>query len=104
VITQRPEPIVMYRHGSQAFTFPWLGGDGQPLNMTGYALSVVDVEPAAVAAFISAAFTDAETGQVRVEMLWDATWPDGLQTSFRLRATKSGVRPLSKPAFMVDVQ
>lgn len=97
------DPIPLLRHGSQGFSFQWLGGDGEPLDLTGWALSVVETSPG-LAGHVTVAIEDAVEGRINGGIVWDPEIPDGLRSWFRLQLTKAGSDPLAFPRIWVLVQ
>lgn len=94
--------IPLLRHGSQGFSFQWLGGDGQPLDLTGYTLSVA--EHYGLDGRVTVSIDDAATGRISGGIVWASSIPDGMQAWFRLRLTKAGADPLAFPRLWVRVQ
>jgi hypothetical protein len=95
--------IPLLRHGSQGFSFQWLGGDGLPLDITGYALSVAEASTG-LEDHITVSIKDALTGEIIGGIVWAESIPDGLQSWFRLQLTKTGADPLAFPRLWVHVQ
>jgi hypothetical protein len=69
--------------------FNWPDGAGGNANLTGYAVSLIDLHPA-LAGQLTATLVTPASGLIRLDLPWSDTLPRGRTASFRLRVTSPG--------------
>ena len=83
--------------------FNWPNGAGGNADLTGYTLSVIDVNPLLVGA-VSAVIITAATGLIEIRVDWVDTIPRSRTANFRLKITSGTGIDASTNALWLDVR
>ena len=79
--------IIKLNYGSDFLaSFPWLDGNGNAVDLTGYSISVYDADDY-TQANMTATISDASNGVITLSMEWNDNMPQNKEARFRVRIT-----------------
>ncbi|MGV8987827.1 MAG: hypothetical protein ACOH2H_16255 [Cypionkella sp.] len=77
-----------------------LDDDGAVIDMSGWTVEIIDVEPATLATDLTIAITEPTLGEMSLTMPWSAKWPEGKNAQVSIRWKVSGI-PEALPELLV---